>query len=185
MPVDSKHVESARVFARLLASNGIGIVYGGSESGIMKILADTALESGGEVTGVFTKSLEDEQIHPGLTESVFVENLAERKTALIEMADAVVALPGGFGTLDELFDAIARRRMYRGGHTKPLGLLNVNGYYDALFEFLIQVQLNGYSSAEDTALLISSSNPVNLLERLNDAVGPPGISRGDALRVRR
>ncbi len=111
-----------------LAKQGMTLVFGGSNVGAMKILADSVLEAGGKVVGVFTRNLPEKLLHPGLTESYMAQNLAERKAEMIRRADVLIALPGSFGTLDELFDALALRKVQHGGHKCPVGVLNVNGY---------------------------------------------------------
>lgn len=113
---DPAYDQAATELAGILAANGITLVYGGSGIGTMKVLADAMLAQGGKVVGVFTKSLREEELHPGLTETIVVETLAARKAEMIRRCDAIVALPGSFGTLDELFDAVAMRKMQTGGH---------------------------------------------------------------------
>lgn len=165
-PSDPSYDDAARELSRILVENGIGLVYGGSGIGTMKVLADAMLEAGGNVTGVFTQSLEDEYLHEGLTETVIVSSLAERKAEMIERGDVIVALPGGFGTLDELFDAVAHRKMRKGGHRKPIGMLNLNGYYDALLAFLAHAREVGYIAKEDACLIKSAPSPLELLKLL-------------------
>lgn len=132
---DARYTKAAENLARCLAERHIDLVYGGANVGTMKTLADTALACGGKVHGVFTKNLRDEIKHPGLTDCVTTETLAERKAKMLELADAAIALPGGPGTWDEFFDALVMRLM-RNGHNKPLGLLNVDGYYEPLLTFI-------------------------------------------------
>ncbi len=165
-PADPAYDDAARELARILVEHGIGLVYGGSGIGTMKVLADAMLKAGGNVTGVFTQSLKDEYLHTGLTETVIAGSLAERKSKMIERGDALIALPGGFGTLDELFDAVARRKMHKGGHRKPIGLLNLNGYYDALLAFLAHAREVGYIAKEDADLIKSAPSPCELLKML-------------------
>lgn len=171
---DPAYDQAATELAEILAANGITLVYGGSGIGTMKVLADAMLAQGGKVVGVFTKSLREEELHPGLTETIVVENLAARKTEMIRRCDAIVALPGSFGTLDELFDAVAMRKMDSGGHHHPIGILNVNKYYDDLLAFLGHTVDVGYTSAHDAELVLSALTPATLLEKLNVAVKSSG-----------
>lgn len=163
---DSIYDEAAVLLATLMAANGISLIYGGSDIGTMKVLADAMLASGGHVVGVFTQSLHQEQLHLNLSETVVVGNLAARKAEMIRRADALVALPGGFGTLDELFDAIALRKMVSGGHQKPIALLNVKGYYDSLLAFLEHAKGVGYIGRADEGLLLAANDPEALLRKL-------------------
>ncbi len=167
---DSVYDQAATELAGILAANDITLVYGGSGIGTMKVLADAMLSQGGKVVGVFTKSLREEYLHPGLTETIVVENLAARKAEMIRRCDAMVALPGSFGTLDELFDAVAMRKMHSGGHHHPIGVLNVNEYFDDLLAFLAHTIDVGYTSESDTELIIAESRPAALLDRLNATV---------------
>ncbi len=136
----------------------------------MKVLADAMLSQGGKVVGVFTKSLREEYLHPELTETICVENLSARKAEMIRRCDAIVALPGSFGTLDELFDSAAMRKVHSGGHRHPIGILNVNGYFDDLLAFLSHTIAVGYTNESDSQLIIAESTPADLLDRLNAAV---------------
>ena len=174
-PMDRAYEEAAVGLAKFISSHGMTLVFGGSNVGMMKSLADAALAAGGKVVGVFTTNLPMSLAHPGLTELVVTHSLAERKREMIERADALVALPGGLGTLDELFDALALRRVKNGGHKKPVGVLNVNGYYDQLLDFLIQTRNEGFSTNAAVQTLVSGRTPVELFDRLVGSL-PPVIS---------
>ena len=118
-----------------LVDRGIELVYGGAHVGLMGVLADAALEGGGRVTGVIPQSLVEREIaHPGLSDLRIVDSMHERKALMAELADAFVALPGGIGTLEELFEVYTWNQL--GLHAKPLGLFNVRGYFDGLVRFL-------------------------------------------------
>jgi len=131
----SQWADAAREAGRLIASQGHTLVYGGGQLGLMGILADSALAAGGRVVGVIPQALVDlEQAHPRLHEQHLVANMHQRKAKLTELADAFLVLPGGFGTLDELFEAITWRQLRF--HAKPIALWNVEGYYDRLWAFL-------------------------------------------------
>ena len=131
---DQAYRQAVIDFANFLADNGMTLVFGGSNTGMMKLLADTMLAKNGKVIGVFTKSLPEKLIRYDLTDSVITENLAERKAEMLRRADAVVALPGSIGTLDELFDALAQKKL--GVINCPIGVLNVNGFFNPLSAFL-------------------------------------------------
>lgn len=127
--------EAAEAVGRAIAEAGHTLVYGGGQLGLMGVVADSALDAGGRVVGVIPQQLIDlEQAHPRLHEQHVVSGMHERKAKLTELSDAFLVLPGGFGTMDELFEAITWRQLRF--HAKPIVLLNVNGYYDALWAFL-------------------------------------------------
>jgi uncharacterized protein (TIGR00730 family) len=130
-----EYLESAENLAHALLARGIGLVYGGASIGLMGKVADTMIENGGEAIGVIPDSLFDNEIaHSGLTELITVENMHQRKECMASLADGFVALPGGFGTMEEVFEAITWCQLKI--HVKPVGLLNVCGYYDLLSEFI-------------------------------------------------
>lgn len=149
-----------------LAAQDIGLIFGGTRTGSMGLLADTVLAGGGEVTGVFCANLPRELLHPGLSAVVQTASLAERKGEMLRLADAVIALPGSLGTLDELFDALALRKVPLGGHRRPVGVLNVDGYYDLLLAFLAESVRRGFSRESDLALLKSGRTPAELFAKL-------------------
>lgn len=173
--MDHAFEEAAAELAKFIASHGMTLIFGGSNVGTMKTVADAALSAGGKVVGVFTTNLPMSLAHPGLTELVVTHSLAERKREMIERADALLALPGGLGTLDELFDALALRRVKNGGHKKPVGVLNVNGYYDPILDFIIQTRNAGFSSGSVAQTLVSGRTPEELFDRLVGSL-PPMIS---------
>ena len=164
--------EAVAGFGKFIAEHGIALVFGGSNVGTMKTLADAVLAAGGKAVGVFTTNLPLSLAHKRLTELVVAHSLAERKKEMIERADALVALPGGLGTLDELFDALALRRVKTGGHKKPIGVLNVNGYYDKLLDFVAQTGDMGFSSRAAVQTLLSGKTPAELFERLAGSLPP-------------
>lgn len=159
------HAEAAADLARLLVSKGIGIVYGGASVGIMGVLADAALEAGGEVIGVIPAHLNDWEVaHGGLTQLHVVDSMHERKARMADLADAFVALPGGAGTMDELFEIWTWSQL--GLHNKPVGLLDVAGYYRRLVEFLDDMVEAGFLRPAGRSALIVASDPQVMLERL-------------------
>lgn len=157
---DQAYRQAVIDFANFLADNGMTLVFGGSNTGMMKLLADTMLAKNGKVIGVFTKSLPEKLIRYDLTDSVITENLAERKAEMLRRADAVVALPGSIGTLDELFDALAQKKL--GVINCPIGVLNVNGFFNPLSAFLQNTLEAGFSTEKVLSMLKSGSTAEEL-----------------------
>ena len=155
---------------RLLAERGLGLVYGGGNVGLMGVLADAALAAGGEVIGIIPKALEGLEIaHRGLTKFHVVETLHDRKGLMGDLADAFIALPGGLGTLDELFEVLTWSQL--GVHDKPCGLINVAGYYDPLLALLDAAVREGFVKPEHRALLMVENSAARLLERFEEYYG--------------
>ncbi|MGI8754548.1 MAG: TIGR00730 family Rossman fold protein [Acidimicrobiales bacterium] len=162
---DSRHAEATRVFGRLLAARGIILVYGGGRVGLMGEVADAALAAGGSVTGVITRQLVDKEVgHTGLTELLVVDSMHERKLAMADRADAFVALPGGFGTLEELFEVVTWSQL--GIHAKPVGLLDGTGFYRPLLAFLDSAVDAGFLRPAHRQILLSDPDGPTLLDRL-------------------
>jgi len=150
---------------------GLGLVYGGAHCGTMGVLADTVLAGGGQVLGVIPHGLVHLEVaHRGLTELITVETLHERKARMLELSWALVTLPGGYGTHDELFEALSWLQL--GIHAKPVGLLNVRGYFDGLLAHLELAVSEGFLRPEHHALLQVESEPEALLDRFRDFVPP-------------
>ena len=144
---------------------GLGVVYGGGSVGLMGILADAALAEGGEVIGVILRGLaRKELLHTGLTELRVVESMHARKATMAELADAFLALPGGLGTLEETLEVLTWSQL--GIRRKPVALLNVRGYWDALLELLARAVEEGFVRREYLGLLLTGEAPGELLERL-------------------
>ena len=157
--------------ATLLTGRGIGIVYGGASVGLMGLLADTALEAGGEVVGVIPEALERKEIaRSGLTELHVVGSMHERKALMAELSDGFIALPGGSGTLEELFEVFTWSQL--GLHRKACALLNVAGYYDGLAAFLDHAVDERFLRPEHRAMLLSEDTPATVLAAL-EAFDPP------------
>lgn len=164
-------VNVARRLGQTLARRGIGVVYGGAHIGLMGAVADGALESGGEVIGVIPGFLRSKEIaHTGLTELIEVESMHARKLRMHERCDGVIALPGGFGTLEELFEVLTWGQL--GLHRKPVGLLNVSGYYDALVTLLTTMTGEGFLRPENRKLLLVENNLELLLDKM-ETYRPP------------
>ncbi len=163
--LDGDHAAMARAVGRTLAERGWRLVYGGGSVGLMGVVADAALAAGAQVVGVIPRSLVAREVeHRGLTELIVVETMHQRKQAMAERADAFVALPGGIGTLEELFEVWTWRQL--GYHDQPIGLLNTGGYYDPLLSFMRRSLDAGFVSAETLAMVEVGTEPVALLERL-------------------
>ncbi len=146
------------------------LVFGGGHNGLMGIMADAALAAGGRVVGVIPKALvEKEWAHNGCTELHIVENMHERKRVMAEHADAFLALPGGIGTMEEFFEVWTWRQL--GYHDKPVGLLNLDGYYDSLLVFLASAVKQGFMSDWQMELIRTDSDAERLLEALVQAGG--------------
>lgn len=160
---------AARETGRLLADRGMRLVYGGGSLGLMGAVADGCLEGGGEVIGVIPGFLMDLELgHQGVTRLEVVPDMLERKKRMAELSDGFLTLPGGIGTLDELFEMLTWVRL--GVHQKPNGLLNVDGFYDELVSFCHRTQVEGgFISAANAANLIVSTSIPELLDRLEDA----------------
>lgn len=148
-----------------LANHGLGVVYGGSNTGLMKQLADHSLAAGTTVIGVSVTSLaHHEAPHSGLTELHIVDNMHQRKSMMAKLADGFIAVPGGVGTLEELFEIYTWARL--GFHHKPIGLLNVHGYYDALLDFLDHSVKEGFLDASGRQLLHVDQDPHELINKM-------------------
>jgi len=159
------YAEAARSMGQELAARNINCIYGGSDTGLMKVLADSVLSAGGRVTGVTVQVLREKEIfHPGLSELHVVSSMHERKNLMAELSDGFVALPGGVGTLDEFFEIYAWTIL--GLHAKPFGLLDVNGYYAPLDAFLDNAEQEGFLKAKYRQMVMRAGTPAELLERL-------------------
>ncbi|MED5619286.1 TIGR00730 family Rossman fold protein [Ideonella sp. BN130291] len=162
---DPVYAEHARTVGRLIGERGWRLVYGGGKVGLMGEVADATLAAGGQVLGVIPDSLMRREVgHHGLTELHVVSTMHQRKQMMAEHADMFLALPGGIGTFEELFEVWTWRQL--GYHDKPVGLLNSGGYYDAFMRFIGQSVEQGFLSAEQQAVLQVGEEPVALLDRL-------------------
>ena len=162
---DTAYADAARAVARLLVQQGCRVIFGGGHVGLMGIVADAALAAGGYVIGISPHLLQEKEVvHRGLSELHVVETIHERKVMMTGLADAVVVLPGGFGTLDELFEVLTLQQLKV--HDKPVGLLNVNGFFDALIAYLDHATATGFLRADCRAMLQVDSDPAALLARI-------------------
>ena len=176
------YTEATEDLGTLLVQNGITLVFGGATVGLMGRLADTVVSEGGEAIGVIPQALVDREIaHLGLTELHVVDTMHERKQRMADLSDAFVALPGGLGTLDELFEIYTWAQL--GMHSKPIGLLNVEGYFDGLTSFLEHAVAERFVRADHREMLIVEEEPAPMLERLASfdpaSLTPKWIDRRD------
>jgi uncharacterized protein (TIGR00730 family) len=167
------YAEAARATGRLLAERGIGLVYGGGNVGLMGEVADAVLAAGGEVTGVIPKALLEREVgHRGLTTLHVVGTMHERKALMVDLSDGFVALPGGYGTLDELCEALTWSQL--GIHARPCGILNVDGYFDALLALFDHAVREGFVREAHRRLVLEAAEPGALLEAMAAFRAPRG-----------
>ena len=165
--------ESAEAMGQALAKANLGLVYGGGHVGLMGAVANATLAAGGTVTGIIPKALYDKEVgHDGLTKLEIVGSMHERKARMAELADAFVALPGGLGTFEELFEVWTWAQL--GWHPKPVALLDVDGFYRPLSQFLDEVVARGFVRQIHREMLIVATDPSDLLEKLA-AYEPPKV----------
>lgn len=175
------YAEAARRVAEEISHRGLTLVYGGGDVGLMGILADAALESGGEVVGVMPKVLMQKELgHQGLTELHVVGSMHERKALMADLSDGFVALPGGYGTLEEFSEVLTWAQL--GIHEKPCGLLDVDGFWDPLSGLFDRMQTEGFVRSEHRSLVFIEKDPKALLDMMNDYEPPATekwLDRGD------
>ena len=160
--------DATRATATAMTERGVDLVYGGGRLGLMGLIADSVLAGGGQVFGVIPQALVDIEVaHLGLTELYTVANMHERKAKMTDLADAFLALPGGIGTLDELFEAWSWNAL--GYHKKPFCLLNVEGYWDGMVEFIDHATASGFLSQSRRSQLLVADTPEQALELLDEA----------------
>ena len=160
--------EATRATAAAMVGRGVDLVYGGGRLGLMGLIADHVLDGGGKVYGVIPKALVNLEVaHEGLTELHTVDTMHERKAKMTDLADAFLALPGGIGTLDELFEAWSWNAL--GYHAKPFCLLNVDGFWDGMITFIDHATASGFLSAQRRSQLLVAATPEEALDLLDDA----------------
>ncbi|AVZ77134.1 TIGR00730 family Rossman fold protein [Streptomyces lunaelactis] len=179
-PADPVHLQEAATIGRLLAEHSIHIVMGGSRLGLMGALADAALAAGGQVTGIIPRPLNTPRItHPGLTSLETVPDMTSRKQRFVDLADAYLALPGGFGTLDELAHVWAGAA--HGARARPVGLLNTSGYYTPLLTFLNHAAAGGFLTRHPDLrldeLAVVDDDPARLLQSIAARIDRPTATR--------
>ena len=179
---DPRYSDSASRLAHALVARGLGLVFGGGSVGLMGVLADAVLGAAGEAIGVIPHGLAAREVaHRGLRDLRVVPSMHARKSLMAELSDAFLALPGGFGTFEELFEVITWAQL--GIHRKPIGLLNVAGYYDGLIGFLDHAVAEGFVSAGNRGLVQVADTPEALLDRLaalRPAAAPEWITPEEA-----
>jgi uncharacterized protein (TIGR00730 family) len=164
-PDDDTYIEAARAVGRGLAGRGIGVVYGGGRLGLMGAVADSALEAGGEVIGVIPEALVGAEVaHKGCTELHVVSGMHERKARFTDLSDGFITIPGGVGTMDELWEAISWAQL--GYHSKPVGVLNVAGFYDQLVAFNRHMINVGFIREQHAGIMIVDDSLDGLLAKM-------------------
>ncbi len=170
----------ARTLGHLLAERGLGVVYGGASVGLMGTVARAAIEAGGEVIGVIPRSLADREVaFTGLADLRVVGTMHDRKLAMADLSDAFIALPGGLGTLEEVFEVWTWGQL--GMHSKPCGLLNVSGYYDRLIAFLDHTAAEQFIEPEHRAMILVDDQPAALLDQFA-RYQPPQVDKAEWVR---
>jgi uncharacterized protein (TIGR00730 family) len=168
----AEYTASARELGAVLASRQVELVYGGGDIGLMGELADAVLDAGGRATGVIPRFMVEHEIaHQAVTELHIVSSMHERKTLMASLSDAFIALPGGWGTLEELMEIVTWAQL--GLHHKPIGLLDVGGYYSRLTAFLDHATTEGFIRPDNRELLLADDAIDSLLDRLTKAVDDP------------
>jgi uncharacterized protein (TIGR00730 family) len=171
-----EYYEAARLMGETLALHELTLIYGGGRTGLMGALADAVLKRGGRVTGVITEGMNTPELaHTGLTKLEVTASIHQRKARMYALADGYIALPGGYGTLDELFETLTWSQI--GEHNKPVGLLNVHGYYDPLLEMLDRAVHAHFLYSEHRQSLLCESEPEKLLETMEKYRYPQEAAR--------
>lgn len=163
------YADAARALARAMVARRIALVYGGGNVGLMGVIADEVMRLGGEATGVIPQALLDKEVgHTQLTRLHIVKDMHERKAMMAELSDGFIAMPGGMGTLEELFEVLTWSQL--GFHDKPIGLLNVGGFYDGLIAFVRHQVAEGFLKADQSLLLMHQDESTALLDALESFV---------------
>ncbi len=177
-----EYTAAARALGRILLARRIGLIYGGASVGLMGVIADTMLAGGGEVIGIIPSVLRKrEVVHENLSALHLVDSMHQRKAMMEQLADGFIALPGGFGTLDETFEILTWAQL--GMHQKPIGLLNVNGYFDQLVAFLQHTASEQFVHSDQLQGLVVDDDPASLVARFGDyrpMPGKPWLQRANA-----
>lgn len=173
---------AAEQIGKLMAEKNLEVIFGGGNVGLMKVVADTAIENGGKVTGITLRSLHEfELTNPIINETIITNSLFERKEKFLDMSDAFIVLPGGVGSMDELLEVMVSNQL--GGINKPLGLLNIDGYYDGFLEWLQRSVDDEFVSIENQKQVLVSNNAEELLEIILSAQMPSSDTWIDRLNV--
>jgi len=170
------YAAAAQALGAAVAAEGLGLIYGGANVGLMKVVADAALAAGGEVIGVIPESLMARELgHPGLSALHIVPSMHARKALMADHADAFIALPGGFGTFEEFFEVVTWTQL--GLHRKRCGLLNVEGFYDPLLALVDRASGAGFIKPQNRTIVMADADPARLLDRLSEPLHQPESSR--------
>jgi len=174
--ISDPYLHAAARMGHVIAEKGLTLVYGGGGTGLMGAIADAALGAGGKVVGVIPERFNNPTLaHQDLTEMHVVNNMHERKAKMISMGEAFIALPGGYGTLEELFEVLTWAQI--GIHKQPVGILNVNAYFNPLLSVIEHARAEGFIYNEHKGLLIHSPNPHHLLETMSQYNPPKDLDR--------
>ncbi|MDJ0908980.1 MAG: TIGR00730 family Rossman fold protein [Woeseiaceae bacterium] len=166
-----RYVEAAHELAQVLVNHELELVYGGASVGIMGAIADRVLELGGAAHGVIPQMLSEKELaHQGLTELHVVSSMHERKSMMAALSDGFIAMPGGFGTLEEIIEIVTWGQLRF--HDKPCGLLNIDGYFDSLIAFLDHAEGEGFLRSENRAMLLSDTTPAGLVQQFERYTAP-------------
>ena len=167
----SEYKESAKLLGKILAENKIELVYGGSRIGLMGEISNEVLRNNGKVIGVMPKGLfSGEMVHENLTKLIEVENMHERKQTMAELSDGFIALPGGLGTFEELFEVLSWAQL--GIHKKPIGILNISNFFDPLLHIIKNTCTEGFMNESNIKLISVSGNPSELIKQMKNYVPP-------------
>src|SRR5579864_8664591 len=178
--VRQEYREAARALGQEMLARGLGLVYGGASVGLMGVVADAVLAGGGEVIGVIPRGLlRGEVAHEGLTELHEVASMHERKALMSDLADGFIALPGGFGTFDELFEITTWAQI--GLHSNPIGVLDVAGYFAPLIALIVHASTEGFIAAAHQSILMREDDPATLLDRFAAYTPPVSVSKWTGL----
>ena len=173
--VDTIYINKAREIGALVAKQNIHLIYGGGKVGLMGELADAALKNGGTVTGVIPQFLVDKEVaHDNLSDLIIVNNMHERKLKMHELSEGIIALPGGFGTMEEFFEMLTWAQL--GLHGKPLGVLNIKGFFDQLFAFINHINAERFIKTKNRDMILYADKPLELL-RIMQAYEAPDIDK--------
>jgi uncharacterized protein (TIGR00730 family) len=174
--MDDGYLQAARQMGEAIALRGLTMSYGAGCTGMMGAVADGALEAGGEVIGVIpTMFCTPALMHNGLSHLIIVDNMHTRKQRLVDISDAFIALPGGYGTFEELFEVLTWAQI--GLHNKPVGILNIRGYFDPLLSVIERARVEGFIYAEHRALFVCADEPDVLLDQLEQYQYPQGMDK--------
>jgi len=174
--ISQAYLDAAYEMGKTIAQNTITLIYGAGSTGMMGAVANGAIETGGKVWGVIPKIFDTPQLaHKGLTQYEVTDSMHTRKARMADLADGFIALPGGMGTFEELFEIITWAQI--GLHRKPIGLLNTHGYYDLLLGLIVHAEQEGFIYSEHRQLFTHAATPAALLEQMNNHTLPEGLER--------